>query len=562
VSQAIAALNYSLFYPGRKLPEQPLGLIIGYNIEEVILTMVALRNSLERNRYDFLRDSLVLSIINKLPANKAQRLRNFLARDQGFGLVHGVVITKILVDLFKALGLNNPTLDIGEGDYEEKLFDLILVYNEYHYSNLLDDGAPDTHELVWALMMMQTISGMGEVNYARTGSIKHLIFLQFLKESLGRDFKKLEDSLKENVGLSTVYQFLGIFITLFYHVTKKNEPTLLLPQISDEDPNYPYLALMNLVIDKELATNRNFDIGTLLTHPFFKTSDGKTYLLDHKDFSLLSERVFIYLLYSKTNILNLINKKDLNGLLAHIGLNYYEKYLLHRLLKSLERPGLRVVASEDQLLSDFTMIVNETDVFVIEVKSVAMNYRVFVQQNHHGFKKYIDDKFCDEKGVPQLARNIGYLRADRANLLNLRKPANKLNIYPIIVFTEPQISTYAVNDYVGEKANLEFEKLAGDFKEIRPLTMIHSDFFVENIELLNRDRALLKKLINDYHASNYRKRQRYNKFKSTENYVRSMVDFDRYAIGKKGVYRVDQKKIFEHLTSVFRLKQNPEEKAS
>lgn len=556
MSKAIAVLNYSVFYPGSKIPEKPLDLLLGYDVEEVILTMVALRNSVQNSRYNFLADPIVVAIIEKLPANKAERLKSFLAPYPRFALVTGVVITKILVDLFKLLGSNRPTLALDDRDYEEKILDIVLVYNEYHYNNRLVEGLDDSHELVWAVMMMQNFSGMNEVDYARTGSIKHLIFLRYLRESLGKDFQKLEDSFNKNVGINTLNQFLAILTTLFFYVTKKNQSPLLLPQISEKDPSYPYLSLMDLVIDKELATSEKFDVGVLLSHPFYRTADGRTYLLDHRDFSLLAERGFIYLLYTKTNYLQLIGKNDFNGLLSHNGLNYYEKFLLHNLLKSLERPGFRVVATDDQLLSDFTLIVNETDVFVVEVKSTAIHYKVFDQQNGKEFKKHIDEQFCKKKGVQQLSRSIKYLKNDKADLLHFKKPAEKLNIYPIIIFTDPQVSTYGVNDYVGEISKKEFKKFDGDFKEIRPLTMIHVDFFIENIELLQADRSLLKKIIQDYHSSNLKKRRHYYKVRTTENYVRSLVGFDRYAVGKYGMYCLDQVRIFANLVKLFKLKEN------
>lgn len=558
MSKAIPILNFSEFYPNSKIPSQPLDLVAEFDIEEVILTMVALRNSLERNHYDLRKDEMVASILAKLPSSKSKRLSGMLFGKHEFALVHSVVISKILVDLFGKLSSNQPSLDIEKDDYEERILDVILVYNEIQYNHLLVEGKPDSHELVWGLMMMQKLSGFNEVDYARTGPIKHLILLRYLRITLGDKFQKLEKSLKETIGLNNIHQFLGIFINIYTFLSNKKNPIVLLPRISEEDPNYPYLVLMDLVIDKDVASNGSFDTGELITRPFFMAKDGSTYVLDHRDFSLLNEKGFVYFLYKKTNLKSLLFFKNFNELFSHFGLYFYEKFLLKTLFKSLERPGFRVIDSDDNLLSDFTLIINETDVFVIEVKSASMHYKIFDQKDIKGFKKHIDDHFRESKGVPQLARNISYLKNDTSNLLAIKKPASKLNIFPIIIFVDPQIETHGVSDYVGEKARIEFAKFSGSFKEVKPLTMISIDFFVENIQLLKRDRSLLKRLIMGYHVAIRRKKEQYQKFRSTEKYVESMVGFDLFTIGKEEVYRQEQLKIFQNLAKIFCLREESE----
>ncbi|SKB40648.1 hypothetical protein [Daejeonella lutea] len=555
MATAVPILNYSTFYPNWEIPARPLDLVGDFNIEEVILMLVALRNSLERNRYDLQHDNMVSALISELPTEKSTRLRSFLFGNPQFTLIHSVVISKVLVDLFRQLSSNKPILDFEKGHYEERILDLILIYNEQHYDNMLGERAQDSHELVWGLMMMQNLSGVNEIHYARTGPIKHLIFLRYLRTTVGKHFMRFEQSLKDSTGMGNINQFLAIFLSIFSFLTKRDVPNSLLPQIDLEDPNYSYLKLMGLVLDRESVETENFDVGTLLTHPFFQTSDGKTYILDHRDFSLMIERVFMYVLYHKSNICELLAITNYNGMLGHFGLHYYERYLLNGLFTTMERPGVRMIASDDNNLSDFTLIVNETDVFIIEVKAVSVHYRVFDQQDLVGFKTYLDDNFSGKKGVQQLVRNISYLTNDRFKLLSLKKPSSKLNVFPIIVFVDPQAGVHGVNDYVSGIAEEKFEALRHNFKSIRPLTMISCDFFLENIELLQNDRSLFKRLIMSYHSAIQNRKLSYKKFPSTENYVKAMVGFDQLSIGKEGIYRRDQKAIFKNLVTIFKLKE-------
>ena len=66
---------------------------------------------------------------------------------------------------------------------------------------------------------------------------------------------------------------------------------------------------------------------------------------------------------------------------------------------------------------------------------------------------------------------------------------------------------------------------------------------MENINLLVKDRGLLKRLISNYHFPVKISKRNYLKFRSTEKYVQSMVSFDNFVIGKKNNYRY--RKVFK-----------------
>lgn len=556
MNKAIPVLNYSTFYVGSKPSEHPIEMFDGYDVEDVILTMVGIRNSLERSNYDYEKDGAIKAIMGCLPPEKANRLKYFIYCKPGFSLVQPAVIDRILVDLFRRLNADMVTKRIfGDGHFEQCILDVLLSYNEFHYSNNIVDDIVNSHQLVWKLVMMQGVSGIDKVDFARTGPIKHLVMLDFLRKSLGKQFPLLQESLEKEAKLDNIHQFLGTFLQLFSYLENHKGKEILLPQIQSNDPLKAFMEPMGLVMTKQVTMDERFDIGMLLARPFYETSKGATVILDHRNFSLLVERVFMYLLYYKSDYPKLACIKNLNGLFSHFGKHYYEGFLMHKLLGFLKRQDVRIIPSDDKHLADFTLIVNETDVFVIEVKSVAIHYNVFDTQNVDEFQKYIDDNYLIGAGTPQLQRFIHYLKDDGQKLLNIQKPASKLNIFPILIFTDPQAATYGVNDYVGLRANIEFEKYKPEFNKVMSLTMISSNFFVENIKLLKKDRNLLKKLIKEYHFFIKRRKQLYEKNQSIQNYGMSMVSFDGFAIGKHGAYRVPQSEIFSILGDVFGLKE-------
>lgn len=550
----IPVLNYSFFYPGFEVPTDPLSMFDGYDVEILILAIVGIRNSLERNGYRYDTDGAMAIIFGNLPPERSARLKHFLFGNPSYSLIQPAVVDKMLADLFPRLLDQKKTREIQDGQFEQRLLDVILCYNQAHYYNDSFGALTDSHELVWSLSMMQGVSGVSKVDFSRTGPIKHFIMLDFLRKSLGERFNELEQSLKDNTGLENIHYFMGSFLDIFAFLEKQKGKENLVPHIAKNDPLLANLLPLGLVVNHEIVAEGKFDIGQLLARPFFQLSNGSMYVIDHRNFSLLLERTFMYVLYQKTCFAELAGLKNLNGLYAHFGKHYYEKFLINKLLSSMEQKGVRVVPSDDFHLADFTLIIDETDVFVIEVKSVAVHYNTFATQDFIKFREYIQENYCDTKGAAQLARNIAYLKDDRHNLLGITNPDKKLNIYPIIVFTDPKAATQGVNDYVGEISNPGFAELVSAFNKIMPLTMIHSDFFVENSEILARDKTLLKRLVDNYHLTIERNKQRYAKFKSTHNYLISMPAFDRFTIGIEGIYRVPEGRIYLHLGDVFDLK--------
>src|SRR5690606_35143834 len=107
------------------------------------------------------------------------------------------------------------------------------------------------------------------------------------------------------------------------------------------------------------------------------------------NFAFLTEKAWMYSLFSSGAISALRPEiSGLNNYLSFIGKEYYEKYLLNVLLGSLESPGIRVLTSDDKHLPDLSIIVNEKDVFLIEVKSASINYRSVDDKKVHEFKDF------------------------------------------------------------------------------------------------------------------------------------------------------------------------------
>lgn len=86
-----------------------------------------------------------------------------------------------------------------------------------------------------------------------------------------------------------------------------------------------------------------------------------------------------------------------------------------------------------------------------------------------------------------------------------------------------------------------------------PLTMIQSDFFLENISLLTNDKSMLKKLIKEYHYYIKRKKLRYEKLGTMQSFIEAMYNFDQFAIGRYGAFSQPLQKVHYFLEKLFGL---------
>jgi hypothetical protein len=226
--------------------------------------------------------------------------------------------------------------------------------------------------------------------------------------------------------------------------------------------------------------------------------------------------------------------------------------LLGSIFSSLDQTGLRVILSDDLNTPDITLILNETDILLIEIKSSSLHYKEWENQDLVKFKKFLDENFIgDRKGVIQIHKCLQHLADSPEKLYSLRTKLSKLKIYPIIVYTEAHVTTVAVNDYIIENAPAIPTELAKRFNRIHPVTMIDHDFFLENVKLLREKKRLFKDAIIHYHKGIAIRKKIWQKVNTTFNFSKAMESFDIYSIGYEGIYKANQNDIAKELKVIF-----------
>lgn len=546
-------LNYSSFYQTKTIPTVPLDLLKEFDLEKVVVMFILLRNAINKKVPTDVSNPVIQAIISRLGKIKSNRVMAFLTNsEEPFVLTQSVVISKIVTDLFKIIKFNSPRESMNSAKLEQAIFDVLMIYNEFQYEATLNPK-PDDHQVVWEILLMQEISGLNEIDYTRTAVPKHLIFDKFLKIRLGEKYKIFERILLKKTGVTIPLEILVILLNVYLTATQSENG---LVSIDPKDRTYQILIDAGLVIDVKTLDSEKFNIGTLVSHPFFRNSLGEMYLIDYSDFALITDKIWSYFLYTIPEIRLLFQGvSNPNQYFSFLGKEYTEKYLLRTIFQQLDKTGNRVLFSEDRFLPDVALILNEKDIFLFEIKASSLHYNVLAQKSTKDFQEFIDSNFVrDKKGVKQLVNNIRYLSVDEHNLYKLRCSQKKLTIYPIIIYTDPHLDKNAVNDYINVTAIPLLDTLRPMFREIKPVTMIRADFFIENITLLQKDRSLLKKMIDAYYRHFKKRMNKYSAFRSTENYMNAMIPFDRFVAGRGGIYRIDKLKILNHLTKLFELR--------
>jgi len=553
MQQINAILTYGFFHNSEIMLEKNISRLIGFDRNATLKFFIMLNLAIEETRLSRSSHTFISKFIRMLPIGYQKRASSFISSHY---LSTAPVVTEILVDLLNLTASQN-TLEEPGSSFAAKAFDTILIYNEHRYSELGVGKRSDSIELIWEMLIIQGLNAENASAYHRSGISKQLAFISFMKEFLKEDYPTFEEGLLQQTGFSSIYDYPFIFTNLILTYQKailEDSPLIVVP---------PDHALYNIFHDIDVVTqwkpeNDKISLASLTAMPFIKLADGVLYLTGISNFGLITEKCWNYYLFTKKLLPQSLKISNFSDLQALWGKQYIERYLMLGLLKSIQKSGIRVIGSDDNNLPDATIIVNERDVFLFEIKSSSLVNRVTIEKSVEQFKDFIDQNFViGKKGAPQLNRIIKLLAQKNGSDYKITQNLKKIRIFPILVFTENHLIKNGVNEYVIRNAPLLGDEITHKFQKIAPLTMIHYDFFIENLSELKTNRNLLKKTIESYHSNVSKLKKKYQRFNSTKNYYDSLISFDDFAAnGKQLLYTASHTTILEEMNNVFDFRKN------
>jgi len=546
-------LIYSLFYNKSDTPSKDLNRISGINRDDALRFLIKLKIAVSRMSGRNIDHPFILQVIATLPPDLGKRLYAMLSAPAlGDFLTHPVVINSIIADILSQTNPGAAQNQVSNSELAAAMLDLVMIYNEHHFKTLNIIGRPDDHDLLWEMMLMQNINAVNQAAYVRNGISKQVIFLEFLKYKLGDRFVEFEQRIARLTGINKLIDIPYQFVQLQSEQDKLAGSSNPLLAVMPENPMYEVFEKLELSID---ADNKRVEdaLSRLYITPFLRLSDHKLYLMGTNDFGLITDKGWQHLLFKLGNLSAYLPKATkFDQFQAYVGLHYIEKFLLANIFQSLNKPGFRVLLSDDRQTPDLTLIQNEKDVFIIEIKSYALHYNVWKEQDLKKLKEHLQEKYLSENtGVVQLHKCLVHLAADPIGLFKLYTPLNKLRIYPVIIYTEPHLGSMAINDYIVQHSPEIPQTLQNLFQSVLPVTMIHYDFFLENLEVVRANKNVLKEAILRYHKNVQSRKATWIKVRSTYNFAKAMVSFDNHSAGFQGLYQTDQNKIFASLRKIF-----------
>lgn len=547
-------LTYSVYHQGKPVPERNLNQFSGIDRDMIIKLLCRFKVIFLRDRHRDPNCPFMIWFIEMLPDEHAEKLRTFLYdNNAAHFLTVPIIINQILVDLMCLDDVEKINAeDIQPSIISLAVLETLLIYNYHHFRSVILPSSEDNHDLLWELCLMQDLNGKNQASFVRTGAIKQAIFLDFLSKQLDNKFDEFAKTLCENLGIPELTRVALFYIKLQVEQDNRlweKDPLLI---ISPADQIYKFIEKLNLVFEGS-QKNSPHNIGLLMMRPFIRLSNNYLSFTGTHDLALISDVGWVHFLHNEGNLIKYLpNLKNVNDLYSWVGI-YVEKFLLSTIFRSFDQRGLRVICSDDQKLPDITLVLNETDVFIIEIKSVSLHFKNWLKQDLPAFKKYLIDTFISEKkGVIQLHKCLKHLTNDPKGLFEISKPLKKLKIYPLIIYTEPHVRTVAVNDFIIKNAPVIPNELKNQFGTIHPITMIECDFFLENSKLLRGKKRLIKDAILHYHRTIKLRKKQHLKVNSTINFSKAMETFDNVVIGFEGLYQQDKEVIAEDVKMMFK----------
>jgi hypothetical protein len=448
--------------------------------------------------------------------------------------------------------------------FEDDLFDSLLIQNENYYGGDANNLDLNSYEGIWHLLLMQQhyLRAHGKVLFI--APIVHLFFYRFMVKSFPGGPELLKE-FSESLGLKNYFNyyflFMNILNTTISDYNKKKEIKYVLDLRDSEIKIIQYFSLRkeDFLGDKYKGSIHS----ELIPHPFYFIQDKHTAVLDFHFFSFTAELSIAYNFYMHSSLNKSGQFPTFPDFKSALGKLFYEEFLLGQLFKTIYKKKNHTVfqAGETSLYPDHTVVRNQREIIMMEVKSSDIHYQVFEGIDISLFKKFLDEKFCKKKtgskskniGVHQLVTQIiNFATTSKLDAL-LKVPAdkNKATIYPVIVYSENAMDIAGVNSYLNDEFERSIEPYRHHFKKIFPLTTINYRFFLRHYLKQKNDPTLLTGLISSYRKRVINNSGRFTKTNHPYNFLEKHISFEQYTNEKLSTE--DHKENFSEIARDFKL---------
>ncbi len=564
-----AVMNYTNFYSS-PCPGDPFVLLKAYPTDLIILRLSKINALLyyePAQGAQIQKDIIKACFPNIQNEEKKQVISQFLDPSNGKNTIFFtspplLKLINLCFQNYAATSPHDPKIHILR--FEDDLFDSFLIQNEHYYGGDANNQDLNSYEGIWHLLLMQQ-------HYIRTHSkvlfiapIIHLFFYRFLMRKFPGGpglLKEFSESLDLKNYFDYYFLFMNILKNAISDYDKKKEIKYVLDLCDSEVKIIQYFSLRkeDFLGNKYKGSIHN----EMIPHPFYFVQDKHPAVLDFHFFSFTAELSIAYNFYMHSSLNKSEQFPKFPDFKSALGKLFYEEFLLGQLFKTIYKKKNYAVfpAVENSPYPDHTIVRNQREIIMMEVKSSDIHFQVFEGIDISLFKKFLDEQFCKKKtgsetknkGVHQLVRQIiDFATTSKLDSL-LKFPAdkNKVTIYPVIVYTENAMDIAGVNSYINNEFDRSIEPYRHYFKKVYPLTTINYRFFLRHYLKQKNDPTLLTRVITSYRKRILNKTERFTKTNHPYNFLEKNISFEQYTNEKLSTE--DHKENFSTIARDFKL---------
>ncbi|WP_222538248.1 hypothetical protein [Pedobacter polysacchareus] len=424
-----------------------------------------------------------------------------------------------------------PDLIVNSAKLSSDLFKTLLIFNELYYSRFQEHDLESFHGMFHLEMIQQNHLGKG-IYDKFTALIKIGFISKFLSE---HDLVKDEcQEFCRYYGINNPWLYGKFFLEVVGAPSKSDE---FVKHVLDVN-GIPKRLISDFTLDKnELKKKEGLSLNMdIVPKPFYLLGDEHPIILDYNYFQYAIEYGVFFSFYNQTSLRNGLKFKNYNAFKGFIGLNYFEKFFVSKYIHAIFSERNQKVISEE-LYQDFIVRSSADNIFIFEVKMTDFNIKNVEALDFEAFKDFIDRNFLTtkslsgkNKGSTQIVKQMGHLLREDSPLVGKLgvKSAKRLNIYPVLIYSDNNLDMAGVNLYVNERFEQHVNGVKGGFQSVKPVLMMNVNVLVEYFCLFKSDTAVLTGLIGDYFKSIESLKRKYNRNKEPDTYIRMNKSFATY----------------------------------
>lgn len=417
------------------------------------------------------------------------------------------IFHKFYLNRLAIAGLSNPNNRNEDTTPEEDWFIFkayIIVVSEYLikqkeiYETESSKEVEAFNKLTWPVMAEQY--QFREQEYDYFDMIRTITLVdELVKRGFDNELKKFSQLIGCPV-LDYIYNIDGII----HHQEELEINGWKIPSFFIKVDKKNAFLFNGLALDiQKITEEMNFDDNylALKKFPLLKHGDD-VFVVLNRDF--LASKIyngFVFDFYQRSGIKSVY--KDFAEFKSFIGKEISEERLFKSMLKSIYTKKHNVlIFSKDDSHPDCYLRIGHR-IFLIEFKDYLMASKTMTSYNAEIFQKKLNLQFIENdkknpKGVSQLANQIRFLENSEYDFdiyTNSKIRRSKIEIYPIIVFTDLQYTMPGINSYLVKCFWTKYEDKSL-FKEVNDPIMISMSFLMKYMQYIERNR--LDRIIKSY----------------------------------------------------------------